>query len=120
MVIGVRNGHCTIEDTRQMARNKNGVLSYNGAVLKAMNGLLHFLKLKVMNHGVLNVLIENLKLLNILSKYRLGLQLDIPYYDYASTGSTQEKENQIVLKEVWYYEDPYIVIPEHLRELGLI
>jgi len=30
------------------------------------------------------------------------------------------KENWIVLRFVWYYEDPYIVIPEHLRELGLI
>ncbi|CAG8545190.1 6739_t:CDS:2 [Cetraspora pellucida] len=30
------------------------------------------------------------------------------------------EENWIVLREVWYYEDPYIVIPEHLRELGLI
>ncbi|RHZ58326.1 hypothetical protein Glove_374g31 [Diversispora epigaea] len=29
-------------------------------------------------------------------------------------------ENWIVLRYVWYYEDPYIVIPEHLRELGLI
>ncbi|PKC68856.1 hypothetical protein RhiirA1_506077 [Rhizophagus irregularis] len=26
----------------------------------------------------------------------------------------------IVLRYVWYYEDPYIVIPEHLHELGLI
>ncbi|CAG8747637.1 18598_t:CDS:2, partial [Racocetra fulgida] len=30
------------------------------------------------------------------------------------------KENWIALRYVWYYEDPYIVIPEHLRELGLI
>ncbi|CAG8762715.1 12864_t:CDS:2, partial [Cetraspora pellucida] len=30
------------------------------------------------------------------------------------------EENWIVLREVWHYEDPYIVIPEHLRELGLI
>nr|CAG8433427.1 13253_t:CDS:2 [Entrophospora candida] len=30
------------------------------------------------------------------------------------------KENWIVLRYVWYYEDPYIVIPEHLHELGLI
>ncbi|RIB01521.1 hypothetical protein C2G38_2230593 [Gigaspora rosea] len=30
------------------------------------------------------------------------------------------EENWIVLRYVWYYEDPYIVIPEHLRELGLI
>ncbi|RIA90150.1 hypothetical protein C1645_823713 [Glomus cerebriforme] len=30
------------------------------------------------------------------------------------------EENQIVLRYVWYYEDPYIVISEHLRELGLI
>ncbi|RHZ65127.1 hypothetical protein Glove_319g21 [Diversispora epigaea] len=30
------------------------------------------------------------------------------------------EENWIVLKVVWYYEDPYIVIREHLRELGLI
>ncbi|RHZ88067.1 hypothetical protein Glove_26g293 [Diversispora epigaea] len=28
------------------------------------------------------------------------------------------EENWIVLRYVWYYEDPYIVIPEHLRELG--
>ncbi|KAF0411837.1 hypothetical protein F8M41_008180 [Gigaspora margarita] len=30
------------------------------------------------------------------------------------------EENWIVLRYVWYYEDPYKVIPEHLRELGLI
>ena len=30
------------------------------------------------------------------------------------------EENQIALRYVWYYEDPHIVIPEHLRELGLI
>ena len=30
------------------------------------------------------------------------------------------EENQIALRYVWYYEDPYVVIPEHLRELGLI
>ncbi|RHZ67052.1 hypothetical protein Glove_303g134 [Diversispora epigaea] len=30
------------------------------------------------------------------------------------------EENWIVLRYVWYYEDPYVVILEHLRELGLI
>ncbi|RHZ78547.1 hypothetical protein Glove_161g42 [Diversispora epigaea] len=30
------------------------------------------------------------------------------------------EENWIVLREVWYYEDPYKVIPDILRELGLI
>ena len=30
------------------------------------------------------------------------------------------EENCIALRYVWYNEDPYIVIPEHLRELGLI
>ncbi|CAI2173090.1 18360_t:CDS:2 [Funneliformis geosporum] len=30
------------------------------------------------------------------------------------------EENWIVLREVWYYEDPYVLISEHLRELGLI
>jgi hypothetical protein len=30
------------------------------------------------------------------------------------------KENCIVLRYVWYYEDPYIVISEHLWELSLI
>ena len=30
------------------------------------------------------------------------------------------EENQIALRYVWYYEDPCIIIPEHLRELGLI
>ncbi|CAI2193617.1 1779_t:CDS:1, partial [Funneliformis geosporum] len=30
------------------------------------------------------------------------------------------EENQIAPRYVWYYEDPYIVIPEYLRELGLI
>ena len=30
------------------------------------------------------------------------------------------EENQIALRYVWYYEDPYTIIPEHLRELGLI
>jgi len=30
------------------------------------------------------------------------------------------EENLIALRYVWYFEDPYIVIPEHLRELGLI
>ncbi|CAJ0834771.1 2928_t:CDS:2 [Entrophospora sp. SA101] len=28
------------------------------------------------------------------------------------------EENCIVLRYIWYYEDPYVVIPEHLRELG--
>ncbi|RHZ45875.1 hypothetical protein Glove_645g34 [Diversispora epigaea] len=85
-------------------------------------------------------------------EHKLGLQLDIPYYDYGFAievqGQQHEKyheffhkgdpdnfikqqardqlkkelceENWIVLRYVWYYEDPYIVIPEHLRELGLI
>ncbi|CAG8821764.1 6034_t:CDS:1, partial [Gigaspora margarita] len=30
------------------------------------------------------------------------------------------KENWNVLRYVWYYEDPYIVILEHLQELVLI
>nr|CAG8573863.1 3555_t:CDS:2 [Entrophospora candida] len=30
------------------------------------------------------------------------------------------EENWIVLRYVWYYEDPYTVIPDHLQELGLI
>ncbi|GBB96864.1 hypothetical protein RclHR1_28590001 [Rhizophagus clarus] len=30
------------------------------------------------------------------------------------------EENQIALRYVWYYEDPYVVILEHLQELGLI
>ncbi|RIA78969.1 hypothetical protein C1645_841925 [Glomus cerebriforme] len=30
------------------------------------------------------------------------------------------EENRIALRYVWYYEDPYIVIPKHLQELGLI
>jgi hypothetical protein len=30
------------------------------------------------------------------------------------------KKNQIALRYVWYYEDPYIVIPKHFRELGII
>ncbi|CAH1767417.1 4818_t:CDS:2 [Entrophospora sp. SA101] len=30
------------------------------------------------------------------------------------------EENWIALRYVWYYEDPYIVIPKHLLELGLI
>jgi hypothetical protein len=30
------------------------------------------------------------------------------------------EKNQIALRYVWYYEDPYIVIPKHLQELGLI
>ncbi|RGB25229.1 hypothetical protein C1646_772040, partial [Rhizophagus diaphanus] len=30
------------------------------------------------------------------------------------------KENWIALRYVWYYKDPYIVIPEHFQELGLI
>ncbi|POG61695.1 hypothetical protein GLOIN_2v1786249 [Rhizophagus irregularis DAOM 181602=DAOM 197198] len=30
------------------------------------------------------------------------------------------EENCINLKYVWYYKDPHIVIPEYLRELGLI
>ncbi|RHZ82172.1 hypothetical protein Glove_113g65 [Diversispora epigaea] len=30
------------------------------------------------------------------------------------------EENWIVLRYIWYYEDPYVVIPAHLRELGLI
>ncbi|CAI2186749.1 19836_t:CDS:2 [Funneliformis geosporum] len=30
------------------------------------------------------------------------------------------EENYIALRYVWYYEDPYVVIPNHLRELGLI
>jgi len=29
-------------------------------------------------------------------------------------------ENYIVLRYVWYYEDSYIVISNHLRELSLI
>jgi len=30
------------------------------------------------------------------------------------------EENQIASRYVWYYGDPHIVIPEHLRKLSLI
>ncbi|RHZ58599.1 hypothetical protein Glove_186g182 [Diversispora epigaea] len=45
--------------------------------------------------------------------------------DYVQEARDQLKkelceENWIVLRYVWYYEDPNIIIPEHLRELGLI
>jgi hypothetical protein len=30
------------------------------------------------------------------------------------------EENLIALRYVWYYEDPYVIIPNHLQELGLI
>ena len=29
-------------------------------------------------------------------------------------------KNRILLIEIWYHEDPYIVIPRQLKELGLI
>ncbi|RHZ77555.1 hypothetical protein Glove_176g3 [Diversispora epigaea] len=58
----------------------------------------------------------------------IGLELDIYYPEYGfAIEQAQDQlkkelceENWIVLRYVWYYEDPYIVIPEHLRELGLI
>ncbi|RGB40470.1 hypothetical protein C1646_753314, partial [Rhizophagus diaphanus] len=58
-------------------------------------------------------------------KYPKGLELDIPYYEYGFAIEDQLKkelceENWITLRYVWYYEDPYVVIPEHLWELGLI
>ncbi|RHZ80629.1 hypothetical protein Glove_134g259 [Diversispora epigaea] len=60
-------------------------------------------------------------------EYPQGLELDILYYDYGDPNNyikqqVQDQElcedNWIVLRYVWYYEDPYIVIPEHLQELG--
>ncbi|CAI2188097.1 6201_t:CDS:2 [Funneliformis geosporum] len=83
------------------------------------------------------------------SEYPTGLELDIPYYEYGfaievqgeqhekyieffhrrdpnnfikqqERDQTQERIMRRELRYVWYYEDPYIVIPEHLRELGLI
>ncbi|CAI2193353.1 2300_t:CDS:2, partial [Funneliformis geosporum] len=53
-------------------------------------------------------------------KYYQGLELDIPYYDYDQLKKELCEENQIALRYVWYYEDPYVAIPEHLRELGII
>ncbi|CAG8821150.1 45144_t:CDS:2 [Gigaspora margarita] len=85
-------------------------------------------------------------------EHPVGLELDIPYYDYSFAievqGEQHEKYNEffhkgdpnnfvrqqkrdqlkkelcednwIVLRYLWYYENLYIVIPEHLRELGLI
>ncbi|RHZ89758.1 hypothetical protein Glove_11g77 [Diversispora epigaea] len=64
----------------------------------------------------------------IVSKY-LGPPSKIRQPDFLETQimdflSREEKElcedNWIVLRYVWYYEDPYIVIPEYLRESGLI
>ncbi|RGB35639.1 hypothetical protein C1646_759110 [Rhizophagus diaphanus] len=55
--------------------------------------------------------------------------LDIPYCEYGFAIEQQERdqlkkelceENCIALRYVWYYEDSYVVIPEHLRELGLV
>ena len=30
------------------------------------------------------------------------------------------EKNQIALRYIWYYKDPYVVIPEHLQKLDLI
>ncbi|CAI2163907.1 17131_t:CDS:2, partial [Funneliformis geosporum] len=30
------------------------------------------------------------------------------------------EENLVALRYVWYYENPYIVIPEHLRDLNRV
>ncbi|CAG8834423.1 11662_t:CDS:2, partial [Gigaspora margarita] len=65
-------------------------------------------------------------------EYPRGLELDIYYPQYGFAIEVQEyfykneedfelcEENWIVLIEIWYYEDPHIVIPEYLKELGLI
>ncbi|PKC01951.1 hypothetical protein RhiirA5_425932 [Rhizophagus irregularis] len=34
--------------------------------------------------------------------------------------SDQKERMGFALRYVWYYEDPYVVIPNHLRELGLV
>ncbi|PKC16721.1 hypothetical protein RhiirA5_406661 [Rhizophagus irregularis] len=50
------------------------------------------------------------------------LELDILYYDYGFAIEQKQdqlkkelcEENWIALRYVWYYEDTYVVIPEHL------
>ncbi|RHZ59527.1 hypothetical protein Glove_363g10 [Diversispora epigaea] len=63
----------------------------------------------------------------VISKYPIGLQLEIPDYDYGFAIEVQGQQHEKYIeffdrgdpnnfKELY----PYIVIPEHLRELGLI
>ncbi|RGB23007.1 hypothetical protein C1646_775160 [Rhizophagus diaphanus] len=135
------NAQLTLEDMRTLAQKKGGAwwlpFRYfnNSTKLKWV--------LKIIIYGRLFLLVFNKE---------LGLELDIPYYDYGFAievqGEQHEKfnkffhrgdpnnfikqqerdqlkkelceKNRIALRYVWYYEDPYVVIPEHLRELGLI
>jgi hypothetical protein len=80
------------------------------------------------------------------SKHPSGLELDIYYPQYGlaielqrrqhekyikffhnsdpnnfiKTRDQLKKEQPDCTKNVWYYEDPYVVISEHLRELDLL
>ncbi|RHZ82853.1 hypothetical protein Glove_103g5 [Diversispora epigaea] len=52
------------------------------------------------------------------SEYLRGLQLDIYYPEYGFAIEVQGEQYEKYIK--FFHRDPYIVIPEHLQELGLI
>ncbi|RHZ74995.1 hypothetical protein Glove_218g33 [Diversispora epigaea] len=116
MTIGARIARLTLEDAKKIIFNQNNVFRknilivnhpYYGVVIKGIHDGKHWCPY-CSKYARENLCRE------IISKY-LGPPSKIP-----RTGSSQERIMWIVLRFVWYYEDPYIVIPEHLRELGLI
>ncbi|CAI2183975.1 9045_t:CDS:2 [Funneliformis geosporum] len=104
-----RNGNCLSNSYKD---------AHSGIALKDIYGMPHLLEAHE------NCWLDFLKT----SKYSQGLQLDIlyPEYGFAIEQARDQlkkelcEENQIALRYVWYYENPYVIIPEHLRELGLI
>ncbi|CAG8828592.1 1091_t:CDS:2, partial [Gigaspora margarita] len=65
---------------------------------------------------------------SVVLNHPAGLELVIyyPQYGFATEQKRDQlkkelcEENWIILRYVWYYEDPYKVIPGQLRKLGLI
>ncbi|RHZ56332.1 hypothetical protein Glove_402g23 [Diversispora epigaea] len=106
------------------------ILYYDGVVLKGINGqILIYIKRLILPEDLCRKIItrisNGIRIRYILSRirirYRSTRATSNPFMEEiqitANSGSIQEGIMRIVLKEVWYYEDPYIVIPEHLREL---
>ncbi|PKC55953.1 hypothetical protein RhiirA1_474761 [Rhizophagus irregularis] len=129
----------TIEDAKQVAFSMSGMhlLTIKGACLSEyyINNRSALLWMCDKKHRWFATF-DNVKHLNSImalqSKYRAYNTKNISFHNGDPNNFIKQqardqlkkelcKENQIALRYyVWYYEDPHIVISEHLRKLGLI
>ncbi|PKK64010.1 hypothetical protein RhiirC2_854623 [Rhizophagus irregularis] len=129
------NRPCTLDDAKQLAYNRNGAC-LSEYYINNRSALLWMCDKKHRWFATF----DNVKHLNSIDIYypEYGFAIEVQHEKYIKffhNGNPNNfikqqardqlkkelcKENQIALRYVWYYEDPHIVIPEHLRKLGLI